>query len=321
MVRDQELETFKTQIDLREYAAECGYVWDRQESWRGSAVMRKDGDKIIIKRDGDGHYVYFSVKSDRDSGSIIDFVQVRKRLTLGEVRKELRPWLGRSGGASPTPFPRLEPTARNRVAVEAEYRRMQDADRHPYLEEKRLIPADVLMSPRFAGRVRMDRRGNAVFPHFDEEGLCGYELKNTGYTGFSKGGAKGLWFSRTGADDRRLVIAESAIDALSYAALFPDELTRYASIGGQLNPRQPELIRAAAARLPRGAEVVAAMDADDAGVALSAMVEEAVRLTGREDLASIVHTPLEGKDWNDVLKARQTSSLPTARPDPFPGVC
>jgi hypothetical protein len=88
-----------------------------------------------------------------------------------------------------------------------------------------------------------------------------------------------------------------------------------------LNPRQPELIRAAAARLPRGAEVVAAMDADDAGVALSAMVEEAVRLTGREDLASIVRTPLEGKDWNDVLlKARQTSSFPTARPDLFPGV-
>jgi hypothetical protein len=26
-------------------------------------------DKIIIKRDTDGHYVYFSVRDDRDNGS------------------------------------------------------------------------------------------------------------------------------------------------------------------------------------------------------------------------------------------------------------
>ena len=36
------------------------------------------------------------------------------------------------------------------------------------------------------------------------------------------GAEKGLWFSRTRAEDRRLVLGESAIDALSYAALFPD---------------------------------------------------------------------------------------------------
>lgn len=318
MVRDPELEAFKTQIDLREYAAESGYLWDRQESWRGSAVMRKGSDKIIVKRDGDGHYVYFSVKSDRDSGSIIDFVQVRKRLTLGEVRKELRPWLARAGGSAPPLFPRLEPTTRNRVAVEAEYRRMQDAERHEYLERERLIPVSVLAGPRFIGRIRKDGWGNAVFPHFDEEGLCGYELKNRGFTGFSKGGTKGLWFSRTGAQDSCLVIAESAIDALSYAALFVDEGARYASLGGQMNPRQPELIRAAAARLPRAAEVVAAVDADEGGAALAEMIAEAVRLTGRDDLGYRVHRPAEGKDWNDVLKAHLSTSFPTARPDQIP---
>jgi len=34
-----------------------------------------DGDKIIIKRDADGAFCFFSVHRDRDSGSIIDFVQ------------------------------------------------------------------------------------------------------------------------------------------------------------------------------------------------------------------------------------------------------
>jgi hypothetical protein len=50
-------------------------------------------------------------------------------------------------------------------------------------------------------------------------------------------------------DDNRLVFCESAIDALSHVVLFPDNQTRYASIGGKPNPQQPELIRAAAARM------------------------------------------------------------------------
>ena len=32
-----------------------------------------------------------------------------------------------------------------------------------------------------------------VFPHFDREGPCGYEIKNQGFAGFAVGGTKGLW--------------------------------------------------------------------------------------------------------------------------------
>src|SRR5262249_21895277 len=51
-------------------------------------------------------------------------------------------------------------------------------------------------------------------------------------------------------DDNKLVFAESAIDGLSYAALHPDQHTRYASIGGAPNPKQPALIAAAIMRMP-----------------------------------------------------------------------
>lgn len=68
--------------------------------------------------------------------------------------------------------------------------------------------------------MRIDSRGNAVFPHFDLDGLCGYEIKNRGFTGFARGGAKGLWLSNAQDGDNRLIFAESAIDALSHAALF-----------------------------------------------------------------------------------------------------
>jgi len=75
ITQDAELERFKCEIDLRAYAVDQGYAYDRAESWRGSSVMRHEGtgDKIIIKRDWDGHYVYFSVRDDADNGSIIDF--------------------------------------------------------------------------------------------------------------------------------------------------------------------------------------------------------------------------------------------------------
>ena len=99
--RNDELEQFKTGINLAEYAAAQGYQLDRKESCRNSAVMRResDNDKIIIATDIDGHGVYFSVRDDQDNGSIIDFVQSRQRLNLGQVRKELRRLDWRRSGA------------------------------------------------------------------------------------------------------------------------------------------------------------------------------------------------------------------------------
>jgi len=304
---DSELEAFKTAIDMRAYAAGQGYQLDRKESWRGTSVMRHpaSNDKVIIKRGMDGHYVYFSVRDDRDNGSIIDFVQHRQHLSLGAVRKELRPWIGQPPLAVPV-FPPLHKTEKDRMKVEAAYARMQDATTgHPYLERERALPGALLASERFAGRVRMDDKGNAVMPHFDAQGLSGYELKNVGFTGFASGGTKALWLSHELPDDNRLVICESAIDALSHAVLFPDDRARYASIGGKPNPQQPELIRAASARMPSDSEIISAMDADADGAALCDVVRKAVALTGRLDLKFTLQEPFGFKDWNDQLRARE----------------
>jgi hypothetical protein len=318
MNQDSELDAFKREIDLRQFAASLGYEMDRRESWRGSTVLRRGADKIVVKRNCNGHYVFFSVREDRDNGTVIDFLQRRQNLSLGAVRQILRPWIGRPAAALPL-FPELEPTGPDRMRVESEYRRMASALRHPYLEHRRCLPATLLCSPRFRGRVRTDSRGNAVFPHFDAVGLCGYEIKNQRFTGFAAGGEKGLWFSHTGANDRRLVLAESAVDALSHAALFPDgeDQTRYASLGGKPNCKQPSLVQATIAGLPEGSAVVAAFDADEAGRTLVDVVRAAVASmaakTGRTDLIFKVHLPAqEGDDWNRVL---QTHSSPSPLAD------
>src|SRR5580704_7050537 len=165
MNQDSELDAFKREIDLREFAVSLGYEIDRRESWRGSTVLRRGADKIVVKRNGNGHYVFFSVRDDADNGTIIDFLQRRQPVSLGAVRRILRPWISRP--ATAPQFPRLEPTSPDWMCVERAYRRMVNAQRYPYIEDQRCVPAAVLVSPRFAGRMRIDSLGNTVFPHFD----------------------------------------------------------------------------------------------------------------------------------------------------------
>jgi hypothetical protein len=318
MNHDSELDAFKQEIDLRQFAVSLGYEIDRRESWRGSTVLRRGADKIVVKRNGNGHYVFFSLRDDSDNGTIIDFLQRRRSLSLGTIRQFLRPWIGRPAILSQ--FPKLEPAGPDRMRVEGAYRRMADAQRFPYLEHERCVPPAVLLSPRFAGRMRIDSLGNTVFPHFDASGLCGYEIKNCGFTGFAAGGRKGLWFSHTQPADRRLVLTESALDALSYAALFPDaeDQTHYASLGGKPSSHQRELVQATIAKLLAGAEIVAAFDTDDAGRQLVEVIREAVASvagrTRRSDLIFKSHLPMqEGEDWNMVLQHVGLVSQPASQ--------
>ncbi len=302
---DEELEQFKSHINLSEFAAGRGYALDKRESSRNSAVMRHpDGDKIIIARRPDGTWIYFSVRDGADNGSIIDFVQHRDGKNLGRVRQTLRPW---AGGSPPSPaglqlplFARdLVPIAKDREAVLKAWEQAKPCFGLPYLTARGLGP-EVFMLPRFHGRMRVDQRHNALFPHYDREGLCGYEVKNAGFTGFAAGGLKGLWHSKALTTDKRLVLVESAIDALSFHLLQGDEHTRYMSTGGELNPQQPVLLRGAMEKLPQGGVVLLAFDNDAGGEIITAEVE-AVAPSGR-DVRRVVPDAGTGKDWNAMLK-------------------
>lgn len=310
--REDELEAFKTQINLSEFAVTEGFEIDRAASSRNSVGMKhSDGSKIIIARGTDGHWIYFSVHDPQDHGSIIDFVQRRQGGTLGHVRRELRPWIG--AGAAPLPsrplresfVSDLAPATGNVIAVRARYEAMSSIDGyHAYLAQQRCIPPALLSDDRFASRIRVDHRRNAIFSHFDRDGLCGFEIKNDGFTGFAPGGAKGLWCSHTTENDERLVIAETAIDALSYAALFGHDRTRFVSIAGQMNPNQPALLTAAMQKMPLGSQVIATMDNDTAGRDLAGQIEDLYSSAGCSEIAFRIDCPpTAGQDWNDALRA------------------
>jgi hypothetical protein len=318
--RRDELKQFKQTINLTEYAAALGYQLDRKASSRNSAVMKHaGGDKIIVAKAEDGNWVFFSVHDANDNGSIIDFEQRRHGGTLGQIRKALRPWLSGTLPADikrPPPesfISRLDPIRRDLVDVRVRYEAMKPIDgQHDYLEHARKIPSYILTDPLFADRIRVDQHGNAIFPHFNQrDGLCGYEIKNQNFTGFASGGVKGAWASKIGPSDRRLIIAETAIDALSYAALKGQNYSRYLSTAGEMSPDQLLLLQSAMRKLPTGGQVVLAVDHDPGGDKIGARIEAVFQALGRDDLSIVRDVPLTaGEDWNEELRTPKGTTGP-----------
>ena len=289
----EELYHFKSAINMIEFAASLGYLSDPRESSRNSKVMRLSGDKIIITRQANGHWVYFSVRDDRDRGTIIDFLQNRGGGHLGEVRKTLRAWAGTL--VSDQALDPL-PASRNRDQVEEQWEKARPCLSHSYLTRRGIGP-DILGHPRFAECVRVDKRNNVLFPHHNRQGLCGFEMKNKGFTGFAAGGAKGLWTSCTRREDIFLVLVESAIDAYSFHILHNIENARYMSTGGALNRQQPDLLLGAMEKMPSDATIILGFDRDDAGEKLA----KAVGGIAPSGLKILRMVPSSGKDWNDML--------------------
>ena len=297
-----ELELFKRNINLTEFASRPGLSASiAMESSRGSVVMRHAAtdDKIIIARsEGDQHWTYFSVRDHRDNGTVVDFIQKRDGSTLGEVRKELRAWTG-----GERPVVRVDDYVRavasppkDRDAVQRVFAAASAATDSPYLNSRGIRP-ETLLDARFSDTFRVDARGNVLFPHRDDQGVCGFESKNHQWTSFASGGAKALWMSSSEPTDTRLVFVESAIDALSHYQLRRDLRCRYGSIAGQMNEEQPELLRRTIAAMPPGAIVVLAFDNDVAGEKLAAAVAGVAKGVTLEREQSPI-----GKDWNDAIR-------------------
>lgn len=308
MNRDDELQRFKTDIDLISYCAGCGFEIDQSESSRTSTIMRrgpqKSGEKIGVAIDKDGHWVYSDLRNDGKGGSIIDFVQHTQGLNLGQVRKELRSAAGIINEIPIAERPkRPERSTASRQDVQHAYIKAQPTNgRHAYLQNQRGIDAEILQDPRFSSMVKVDNRGNAIFPHYDQKGLSGYEIRGDGYKGFSKHGEKSIWCSTNVKTAKEVIFVESAINALSHAQLHPHLNAGYISIGGQMSPHQRELVAYAMARVhERGATIVLATDRDEAGEAHA----QALRDLAPAAANLYREAPQQAGDWNELLQLVQ----------------
>lgn len=290
---DSELDQMK-RINIADYASAQGYTLNRQKSSQHSLCFdNAAGDRVLIGQDPkSGHSVYCSVRDDNDNGTIVDFIQKRQGLNIGQVRRELRPWIGApSQRPQYTPQPQPKPVQKDRLQVQ---RGLASCERvtssQGYLESRGIEPETL---ERFSSRIYTDPRGNAIFPHFDSEGVCGLEIKNQGFTGFSKSGEKGLWFAGA-AKPQQIVFCESAIDCLSHYQLKPSDKTMYVSTGGKMGPGAKQSLESLLEN-HKDAVIVVAFDNDKAG---HEFAQDLCDMAQRE----IKRDAPELKDWNEQLQ-------------------
>lgn len=292
----RDIESFKRDIKLPDYACSQGYFVDKKESTRSCLILRCGGDKIAVSmsRDSESHWVYYSFRDPEDNGTIIDFAMRRHNLkSMREIRLHLQKYTGQdlSGHGQVWSKPSAIPKDRNKVAEV--FNRTKKAQTHPFLLS-RGIHSSTLQKPRFDGRVRIDYRGNAVFPIYDHEGLCGLDKRNNGFKGCLPGGFPGVWISRYRTTDKAVVVCESAIDSLSYFQLFDDEAKVYVSTVGALTDEKMDLIGVLVRRLGDDAVIIDATDNDVPGN------EYTAKLNKRFGSRVVTHKVGFKGDWNDV---------------------
>jgi hypothetical protein len=164
-----------------------------------------------------------------------------------------------------------------------------------YLLVERGLPDQLIDSQIEAGKIYADYRGNAVFVMVagKPERAVGAELRGTGrrvWHGLATGTDKEagyFWAGRPGSSG--IVICESAIDALSCHALFPEWIC-LSTAGVRSNPRW--LIKL----LSRGYEIWCGYDSDAAGDQQASSM--------RKLYPSVTRLRPSSKDWNDVLRNR-----------------
>ncbi|RLD23666.1 MAG: hypothetical protein DRI70_09050 [Bacteroidetes bacterium] len=304
----KELERFKNEIDLMEYALAHNYTnFDSNQSSRTCVVLRRqeDNGKIAVSRAHDGHWIYYDFIRGK-GGTILDFAMQHTGCNLGQTRKELRKRLhcNVNSFSQTAHLPKPLSATKNRYRVAWEYADTSPIIRNHHYLESRGIDTEFILSDRFAGMVRCDRSRNICFPYFDFKGLAGIEKRNHNFKSYTKGGSKGLWRSNLMEGDSKAVICEAPIDVLSYAKLHHDnnDRTRYFAVGGQISRFQWELIDGLVEKYrSREMTIILAFDNDPAGKGYILQFQK--RYSRVELILDL--PPQEGRDWNDVLQSNR----------------
>lgn len=303
-----ELKRFKQEINLAEFIAKDGYYVDKKKSTKNCIVLKNNSEKLLVGVDKiTGHYFYTNLNNPQDKGTIIDYIQNRKNLSLGEVRQTLREYTSTAHLSINTKIPTfIQPIEKSTQNITAIVESFNTVKTNLYLEQ-RGISKETLNSNRFAGTILTDNMGNTIFPHRDKDGYCGYEIRAENTKLFCSGGTKGLWVSKCYKEDKSLIFLESQIDALSHYQIHKDPYARYITTGGSLSAKQKELIQAAIDKSSKIVErIIIATDNDTAGRKLDKQIRELVPSDIQIKIRSEL-PPNGAKDWNEALKSQKKS--------------
>lgn len=301
----QELEQFKTDINIANVAMDMGYEIDKDKSTRKIMVLKSGGDVIIVSRNSNGHYIYFNPNNQYDKGTIIDFVQNRTNKNLGQVRKLLREYINKGTSIE------LEP---NNLTNNDIKEMMSKVDK--FGNKWKEITSKEKMSFGVRGisdniiqeceHIYFDWDKDKFFcPVFNEFGITGILEMNDNMKDkyFQKGSIKGIWVDKKVTKNiKAIVITESVADSLSLKELQKadeNEVLHIATLGRMGNDAK-ETLKAIFKRLP-DVELVIATDNDEAGEIIAGEVVELAKDAGINNISRLTFKGY--KDANEYLQA------------------
>lgn len=225
-------------------------------------------DQVVIYKAPSGDYLYFNRADDRDQGSVIDFLKHRIEnpriagitaapgkniwVSVLENAKRFLNLPAAERRTSPQLQQQMEPVPRDEKYVPEFLQKTLPLTDTAYLNSRGITP-ETLTSAYFAGRILnhvhegIDQGGqpyklvHTAFPQLHPSGgIVGLEIKANGFRGQAADSlnSAALWLSNTTTKTNTLVVAKSAIDALSHYQLKQPTNSLYASTSGQLTDNQ-----------------------------------------------------------------------------------
>lgn len=298
----QELNNFKTNINLAEFATAFGYYRDKEKSSINAPVMRhEDGDKIVIGRDrSDNHYIYFNPQDDSDNGTIIDFVQKRTGETLGHIRKRLRAWLRNPQPQDNIP---VKSSSKDALRIANIWERIEGSDC--------CLTQFWGLSVKQAGKLaRMhnvkynDDERAFYFALSNTKGICGIEKRTADEKHIISGSEKGVFVTGNLREADRIFIFESPVDMISHQAMGLHNATDYTvSTMGSISESIADSLKMIFEN-NKEAEIIIAVDNDLGGHTIANKIASiAESVDGNTD--RVKRQKPKHKDWNDDLKAEK----------------
>ena len=301
-----ELTELRQRVDCRTVLERAGWELDARESSRLAAKYRQRAGRIVIvTHEGKG---WFDPLDD-GRGDVIALAQHVWGGSLGHARKALRPL----AGISPQLVPADRGGARTPIDAQAEWsqarRIVPGSQAWSYLTERRCLSARTVERVAQAGALREGVCGTMWAQHQNTVGeVTGWEMRGPQYKGFSKGGGKTLFTTQRLALAERVIVTESAIDAMSLATLEGWRAgTVYASTGGGYGPETEAALRGL---LLPGVGLVAATDLGTGGNLLALRLKALAAAVG----APCTRLVPRAKDWNEQLGSVGTRARASSGP-------
>lgn len=297
-------------LDIAEFAERFyGFKKTAKNTKNSPSLKNDNGEHIVIKYHPNGTCTFFAPGTDR-KGDIFNFVEWQQNCGFKEAKDHIVKTLGIEIDKKKEEKPVSVASApKGKEFDKGSLTKLKPVEAHPYLEE-RGIPAEIIKHKRFFGTILTDEWNNAVFPHLKDNKIVGFTKKNYKFSGFSEGGEKLLWKSNQFEKDNRLVVAESAIDALSIATLESGNQKtkdrffheRFISIDGGMSANAEEALKKEVQAMPEQSVIVAAFDNDEQGKKYLAKLAEICKECGKKLEENL---PKVRKDWNEVLVTAQ----------------